>query len=151
MGLLKSPTPKADTLKCLWEQTKPQINGDEIRKEQECEAWGKGKEKIEELLNKSPDVDYFGGRCIKTDFSADPVDFSSYIKNCNPSANIQELNARCNPDTIQKNKSPYNLDLDCTQDWKKIEHPKATGGLGAFYADDSTIPVPPERHPPFSF
>lgn len=92
---------RADALEGLWKCSRPARffqtipNGEEVRKEQEAAAWA-SKEKIEATIQKRPDIDYFGGRCIKTDMSQYPkIDLTSYKKNCEISMSFAEIFEKC--------------------------------------------------------
>lgn len=92
---------RADALAGLWGCSSPARffqdipNGDESRKKQENAAW-KSKEKVEETIQKDPYVDYFGGRCIKTDLSKYPeIDLAPYKKQCHIAMSLTEIFDRC--------------------------------------------------------
>ena len=92
---------KTDVLKGLWNCSYPASffqtipNGDAVRKEQEVAAWS-DKEKIEKDITKRPYVDYFGGRCIKTDISTYPeIDLNKYKTQCEIDMSFQEIIGKC--------------------------------------------------------
>ena len=85
---------RSDALAGLWKCSQPalffqlQPNGEALRKEQELAAWTSN---IEESLTKHPYVDYYGGRCIKTDFSTFPkVDLTHFNRLCYKEKDVSE-------------------------------------------------------------
>jgi len=60
----------------------------------EKRAWVNSK-KLEQELQQNPMVDYYGGRCIKTDVSQRPLDLSSYTEYCVPSMTPEEVIEKC--------------------------------------------------------
>jgi hypothetical protein len=98
---IKNDMSKVDVLEGLWKCSSPASffktipNGDDVRKKQESAAW-QDKEAIEKNLQRNSYIDYFGGRCIKTDMSKYPeLDLSSYKKQCEIEMPIEEIFKRC--------------------------------------------------------
>lgn len=92
---------RTEVLECLWKHSKPAIwferqpNGNEIRIKQEGAAW-QNRGKIEQLLKEKPFVDYYGGRCIKTNFSEFPeMNLSDYKHGCNIPLSYNEIFQSC--------------------------------------------------------
>lgn len=92
---------RADALEGLWGCSSPASffqsipNGDEVRTKQESAAW-ESKEKVEKTIQQRPYIDYFGGRCIKTDLSKYPeMDLASYKKQCDIAMSFAEIFERC--------------------------------------------------------
>ena len=77
---------RSDVLAGLWNCSQPamwfqlQPDGENLRRGQETAAWTASN--MEEFLKSHPYVDYYGGRCIKTDFSTLPVDLTRFKKLC---------------------------------------------------------------------
>ncbi len=92
---------QAGALKGLWNCSKFASffqmvpNGDTLRKEQAAAAW-KSQKEVEKLLKEHPYVDYFGGKCIKTDMSKFPLlDLTSYRKQCNIQMPAEQILNQC--------------------------------------------------------
>lgn len=92
---------RADALERLWGCSRPArffqtiSHGEDLRKKQEAAAWA-SKQKVEEMLQKNPYVDYHGGRCIKTDFSKYPaIDLASFKQRCSIPGSFAEIYDRC--------------------------------------------------------
>lgn len=92
---------RAEALEGLWKCSTPARffqmipNGEDVRKNQEADAW-RSKEKVEETIQRNPRIDYFGGRCIKTDMSQYPkLDLSSYKQRCEIAMSFVEIFEKC--------------------------------------------------------
>lgn len=76
---------KVDALEGLWNCSKPASFFEDhphLLQQQETAAW-KDRAQVEASLEDAPRIDYFGGRCIKTDFSAFPdLDLKKYTGQC---------------------------------------------------------------------
>ena len=92
---------RSDVLAGLWNCSQPamwfqlQPDGENLRKSQETAAWTASN--IEESLKSRPYVDYYGGRCIKTDFSTFPkVDLTRFKTFCyQQDVSEQEIYQQC--------------------------------------------------------
>lgn len=92
---------RMDTLRGLWNCSSPASffktipNGDELRQKQEASAW-QDRDAIEQAMRKRPYIDYFGGRCIKTDMSKFPeLDLASYQQQCGIEMTSKEIIEQC--------------------------------------------------------
>lgn len=92
---------RTGTLEGLWKCSKPAYffqtipNGDLLRRKQEADAWN-SKTNVEKTIKKHPYIDYFGGRCIKTDMSKFPqVDLESYKQRCSIDKSYMEIFEKC--------------------------------------------------------
>jgi hypothetical protein len=91
---------RADVLKGLWNCSSPDIffqifPGNRLLKKQEAAAW-QSKEKVEQIIQKKPYVNYFVGRCIKTDMEKYPeIDLASYKTDCKIAMSFSEIFEKC--------------------------------------------------------
>jgi hypothetical protein len=70
-------------------------DGQMLLEKQEKAAW-KSTELVEKMLKMDPYVDYYGGRCIKTDFSNFPkIDLTRYFASCEIALSVKEIISKC--------------------------------------------------------
>jgi hypothetical protein len=100
---------RADALECLWKHSRPssflsavKMDCDDLnfRKQVEyrratADAW-ESKEKVEAMIQKSPYIHDFAGRCIATDMSQYPLlDLTSYEEKCGNTMPIEKIFENC--------------------------------------------------------
>lgn len=140
---------RVDALKGLWRCSSPASffatvpNGDALRQEQESAAW-QNPAAVEEAMKRNPNVDYIGGRCVKTDLSQFPIiDLDSYKKQCEIDMSVEEIVKKC------LTRKPLGTEIDSLALRPVVVSPQPQAQQVLTFPDEKRLMHCLENHPVF--